>query len=121
MKPTHTLAAILLGASLVMLSACVQGQDQEEAQVTSPASEVAPPETPPPGHDLSAYENCLANCSRQTPGQRPATTARTASAYRNPLNPGMIGNARVGTQSQPLRAAQTQCFSACDALREGTN
>ena len=120
MKPTYALAAILLGASLATLSACAQRQD--EAQVPSPAAEAAPPEAPAPGHDLTAYESCLASCNQQTPGQRAATTARTASTFRNPLsNSGALATRTRGDQGLPLRAAQAHCLSACDALREGTN
>jgi hypothetical protein len=113
MTPTHALAAILVGASLALLSACAQLFDREEAPTPPPAAVE-------PRAGLTDYQRCVAACETETPGQRPVT--RSAGTLRGTApTPGSIANQPRTSQVVPLRAAQAQCLSACDALRPPTN
>ena len=111
MTPTHALAAILVGASLATLSAWAQRQDEQAAAVPPPAvleTQAA----------VTDYQRCVAACALETPGQRPVTprTSRGATG----IDRSFADQTRI-PQGEPLRAAQAQCLSECEALQAPTN
>jgi hypothetical protein len=108
MTPSH--AAVLAAAALAVLTACAPTQEQEAA--------APPPAVLETQAAVTDYQRCVAACALETPGQRPLTP-RTARGVTG-RDRSFADQTRM-QEVDPLRAAQAQCLSECEALQAPTN